>query len=337
MAEMENSPATGGTEAGRDLRADGSPRRDTPVDRAPPKSAPRADSQQRDNLRGASWMLVSVSAATVMMIAIRYLSGELDSRMIAFLRSALGMWVLLWAFADGSAFGLRFSRPWLHILRGALMGIATNLGFFAISTLTLATANILFFLAPVFATALAAPILGEAVGIRRWAAVLAGLLGAAIILRPGFTEVEWGMLAACGSAACFSVSLLLTRVMGADNAPKAVMISSVTVSAIVTFPIALPVWELPATSWAWVILVVLVLSSSLRQYSDIRAYSIGEAGFLAPFTYLRLVLVALAGWLLFREGLDVYTLLGGAVIIGATLYIAHREQRLNKRIAGLAA
>ena len=303
---------------------------------AEPEPAPDAEALS-DNLRGAIWMIVSCIAASAMMVAIRLLAGELDSRMITFLRSALGLGVALIWLIDGSLFKIRITRPWLHVIRGLLMAAATNLGFYAIAKLPMATANILFFLAPVFATALAGPILKETVGPRRWGAVLASLLGAVIIRRPGVGSFDPAMLAAVGSAACFSISLLITRILGADNSPRSVMLTSLVVASIATFPVALPVWDLPDALSGWALVLAVVVASSLRQYSDIRAYAIGEAGFLAPFAYLRLLFVGVAGWWLFRDVVDAWTVAGGLVIIGSTLYIAQRESRLGKRIAGSAA
>ncbi|MEM6671013.1 MAG: DMT family transporter [Pseudomonadota bacterium] len=300
-------------------------------------SASPTSDRMTDNVRGALWMVASCVAASAMMVAIRLLSEELDSRMIAFLRSFLGLLVVVIWLLDGSFFRIRITKPWLHVARGVLMAFATNLGFYAISALPMATANILFFLAPVFATALAGPILAERVGPRRWSAVIAGLLGTAIILRPGVGAFDPAMLAAVLSAVCFSVSLLLTRILGADNSPKSVMLTSLFIASLVTFPIALPVWAMPADLSGWALVAAVVVASNTRQYCDIRAYAIGEAGFLAPFSYLRLLFVAVAGWWLFQDVIDAWTVAGGTVIIGATLYIAQRESKLGKRIAGSAA
>ncbi|MEO1330549.1 MAG: DMT family transporter [Pseudomonadota bacterium] len=316
---------------------------------APPDLAPSATMQQiegqrardaaartrADNLTAAGWIVLSCLGATVMTVAIRMMSGDLDSRMIAFLRAALGLWIVAPWLLDGSWRALRFTRPGLHLFRGALMAAALNLGFFAIATLEMATATILFFLAPIFATALAGPMLGESVGIRRWGAVAAGFVGALIILRPGAGALEWGMLAAVGSAACFSISLLLSKTLGAVDGARSVLVSSTAVAAVLTLPIAAPVWSLPGALEIWAWLGVLVLSSSLRMYADIKGYAIGEAGFLAPFSYLRLLFVGAIGWALFAEIPDAYTWLGGGVIAGATLFIAYREARLNKRIGAV--
>lgn len=297
----------------------------------------RADAKRADNLSGALWMLLSGVAATLISISIRELSPTMDSRMIAFARAGLGLVVLLPWLLDGSWRNLRFSRPWLHVLRGALMGMALNTGFYSVAVLPLTTATILFFLAPVFATALAGPVLGETVGARRWGAVCAGFLGAAIILRPGFGAFDIGMLAAVASALCFSWSLMITKVLGPADGARSVLISTTAVAALVALPIALPVWTLPTGLHSWLWIAALVGVSSVRTYADIRAYAVGEAGFLAPFSYLRLLFAALAGWLLFHEGFDLWTWAGGAVIIGSTLYIAHRESRLKRRVAPPAA
>ncbi|MCI4662421.1 MAG: DMT family transporter [Neomegalonema sp.] len=293
-------------------------------------SAAESDSQDerqsRDNLNAALWILISCGAAAAMMIAIRFLSSELDSRMITFLRSALGCWVVLHAMIDQSLWKMQFSRPGLQIIRGILMGLATNFGFYAIVHLPIATANVLFLLASVFATVLSVLVLHERVGLHRWGAVIAGLLGAVIILRPGAAPLSLGMLSALASSACFGGALLLTRVLRRHTTPREIMISSIVASVFVTFPIALPVWQLPAEWIAWSLTGAVVLFSTLRQYCDIRAYSLGEAGFLAPFNYVRVILIAAAGWVIFGEGIDPHTGIGGMVIASATLYIARRER-----------
>lgn len=299
----------------------------------------RAPAAQRrtENISGAGWVVFSGLAATAMTISVRELAGAMDSRMIAFLRCSLGLLVVAPLLLNGGWRQLRMTRPWLHALRGVLMGVSLNLGYYALSTLPMTTATILFFLAPVFATALAGPMLAEAVGPRRWAAVGCGFLGAVIILRPGFAALELGMVAAIVGSCSFAVSLMIARIAGGEDGARSLFVSSTVVASLVTLPLAMPVWAPPQSAGLWIWTGAMVIASSIRMYADIRAYSQGEAGFLAPFAYLRLLFVAAAGWLLYREGLDGWTLTGGAVIIAATFYIAHREHRLSKRIAGPAA
>ncbi len=293
-----------------------------------PRAAPLSD-----NAVGALWMLASVAGATVMTLSIRLLTPDLHTTMIAFLRSALAALLVvpfLWrARAAGRRIG--FSRWPLHIARGLLIGVALNAGFYAIWHLPLATATILFFMAPVFATAFATLFVGERVGPRRWAAIAAGFLGAAVILRPGVGRVDPAMLVALLSSLAFAGSLIIGRQASRADGSDAVFVSSSLVAAVVTLPPALLVWDLPAGGLAWAVLGLLVLGSGLRTYSDIRAYAVGDAGFIAPFSYLRLLTIGAAGYLWFGERIDGPTVAGGAIIVGATLYISLREARLRRR------
>jgi drug/metabolite transporter (DMT)-like permease len=287
----------------------------------------RSPSGLSANLRGALWMLLSVVGATGMTIGVRAASPELHTAMIAFLRSVLGLLFLAPLFLRRTPPPiLRVRRPGLHLLRGALIALALNLGFYSVWKLPVATATILFFLAPIFSTMLAPFLIGEKVGPRRWAAIGVGFLGALIVLRPGLAPIDAGSLAAVGSSLCFAVALLIGKTASRADGPDSVFATSAILAAALTLPLALPQWRLPPDLWVWLVLAGLTCASSLRGYADIRAMNVGEASFVAPVSYLRLPSVALAGWLLFGEAVDGWTWAGGAVIAAATLFIALRER-----------
>lgn len=281
-----------------------------------------------DNLRGALWMLLSVTGATGMTIMVRELSPTMHSAMIAFLRSFVGLVFLLPLFTRRDALArLAMKRPGLHLARGVLIALALNTGFYAIWKLPVATATILFFLAPVFSTMLAPLMVGEAVGWRRWSAVGIGLAGALLVLRPDLGGLDLASGAAVASSALFAVSLLIGKIASRDDGSDAVFVSSTLLTVALTLPLALPFWSLPDEGWVWLALLALATASSLRGYADIRAFAIGEASFVGPISFLRLPAVALAGWWLYAERLDALTLAGGAVIAGSTLMIMLREGR----------
>lgn len=286
------------------------------------------------NTQGALWILASVAGATAMTLSVRVLTVDLHSAMLAFLRSALVAIVVVPPFlirAKARGAPLRFTLWPLHLLRGLLIGAALNSGFYAIWKLPMATATILFFMAPIFATAIATLVMDERVGVRRWAAMGIGFIGAVTILRPGVGTFEPAMVVALASSVFFASALILGRRIAATDGADAVFVSSSTVVVGATLPPALFVWELPVGLAAWAVAGVLVLSSALRTYADIRAYAVGDAGFIAPFTYLRLLTVGAAGYVWFGETVDLPTIAGGAVIIAATLYISVREARLSRR------
>ena len=278
------------------------------------------------NRAGAHWMLCSVAAATAMTVAIRLLTPDVHSAMLAFMRSGFGVFLVLPFFWKARHEGkpLRFTAWKLHIVRGVLIALALNCGFYAIWKLPMATATLLFFTAPVFATIFAIPLLGERVGPRRWTATAMGFLGAVIVLRPGFGETDPAMLMALASSLAFALTLLTGKLAARVDGNDSVFVSSSVIVVFGTLPPALFVWQVPTEPLLWAFIALLVAGSTLRQYADIRAYSAGEAGFLAPFSYLRLVTVGVAGYVLFGETIDRWTIAGGAIIILSTLYIALR-------------
>jgi len=284
------------------------------------------------NAEGALWALASVLGATAMTLAVRFLAADIHTTMLAFLRSALAIvTVLPFLWRPQARRRVRITAWKLHLARGLLLALTLNTGFYAIWQLPLATSTILFFLAPVFATVLAIPLLGEQVGPRRWAATAAGFLGTLVILRPGFSGFEPAMLFAIVSSMSFAGALMLGRIISDRDGTDGVFVSSSVIVAIATLPPAVMHWSLPVEPWQWAAIATLVAGSSLRTYADIRAYAVGDAGFVAPFTYLRLVTVGGAGYVLFSEAVDGPTIAGGTIIIASTLYIAIRERQRRGR------
>ncbi|MEO1687889.1 MAG: DMT family transporter, partial [Pseudomonadota bacterium] len=280
------------------------------------------------------WMLLSVLSASAMIVAARWISDGVDSRVVVFLRSAVTLAVLAPLLAWPAARArLTFSRPWLHLARGVMIGVSTQMGFHAISVLPLATVTVLFFTAPIFAVLLAGPVNGERVGPRRWAAVLAGFCGALVILRPGVGGLEdaalWASAAALASSLMFALALALSRGLAQADGPAATYVSSTVATALISAPLAALAWELPTGGAEWGVLALLTGAGALRGIADIQAYRYGEASVVGVVAYLRLALVGAAGWWLFAETPDAFTWAGGAIIVAATLYIARREAALR--------
>lgn len=297
-----------------------------------PTAAPIKPAPKTDNLRAVIWALVSVVGASLMSLAVRGVVLEVDSRMVVMFRAGITGLIIVAAIILFSRLrrNLQFSRPWLHLLRGILIGVSTNLGFYTLANIPLATATVLFFTAPIFATILGALIHGERVGPRRIAASVAGFIGALVILRPGFEAFHPAMLTALGSSALFAVALTLSRGLANADGALSTYFSSVVITVLVTLPIAIPVWDYPSSPITWLAVSIVVVTSALRGIADIQAYRYGEAAILAPIAYLRLVLIGVGAWLLFDEGIDRATMLGAVIIIGSTLYIARREAKLRK-------
>ncbi|NOR62166.1 MAG: EamA family transporter [Rhodobacteraceae bacterium] len=307
-----------------------------PAPTHPPK--PPNPPHKVDNLRGIWWILLSVLGSSAMAVAVRDISTQIDSRTIVFLRSAISSGAILLAlilFARLRA-QLRFSQPMRHLIRGSLIAASTHFGFHAIAKLPMATVTVLFFLAPIWATLLAILIHKERVGPRRIVAITVGFAGAMVILRPGFGSFEPAMLAALASSFLFALALNMSRGLAQVDGATSAYFSSVIITALVSLPFAWPVLALPADMRGSIALSIVVVAGALRGYADIEAYRHGEAGLLAPITYLRLVLIATAAYFMYQEVPDKFTIIGALIVISATLYIALREARL-KRLSGRSA
>jgi len=139
------------------------------------------------------------------------------------------------------------------------------------------------------------------------------------------------MLVALLSSFLFALALNLSRELAQADGPIAAFISSAVMTTLVAAPVALPTLELPDSWWLWALVCTVAATGAMRSVGDIQAYRLGEASVVAPFTYLRLVILGLAGFLIFDEVPELATWLGALVIISSTLYIALREARLRQK------
>ena len=289
--------------------------------------------QEINNKLGLIWILISVFFASIMAISVKELGQTFDSRLLVLFRAGLLTFFLAIPAFIISNFRqkLKFSEPKLHIFRGIIIAFSTHLGFYTLTKLPIATTTVLFFTAPIFATVLSIYINKEKVGFRRWFAVIVGFFGVIIVLRPGFDGVHFAMITALLSSFLFAVALAYSRRIVLADGVVSTYISSVLITFLISIPIGYSVLESTYFSiisiYIIVLIILLAITSFLRGIGDMQAYRYGEAAILAPFTYLRLILVGIVGYFFWNEVPDFITLLGAFVIIGSALYIGHREAK----------
>jgi drug/metabolite transporter (DMT)-like permease len=196
---------------------------------------------------------------------------------------------------------------------------------FGIRQMTMAQATTISFLSPLLITVLSIPLLGEVVGIRRWAAVLAGMLGMLIVVRPGTGGFQPAALFGVASSFCWAIALIITRKMATIDPPQTTILWSAAIGAgvltlLLPFGFAWPTWP-----QFWLMLMLSVLASG-GQWMVVVAHQHAAASLLAPFSYTQLIWVSIAGYLVFANVPDRWTLLGAAIIVASGLYTAHRER-----------
>jgi len=229
----------------------------------------------------------------------------------------------------GIAATARSARPALQIFRGVLLAFEVIITVWAFTMLGLAEAHAIFASCPLIVVALSGPLLGEAVGWRRWAAVGIGFAGILIILRPGTGVVSPGALVALFSAAVFALYGLLTRLAARqDSAATSFFWTGIAGGVFMT--LIGPFFWSGLEGRDWILMAVLCVSGATGHFLLIKAYEASEASRLQPFAYFQLVFASAIGVFVFGERIDIWSVLGAAITVGAGLFVFWRESRRGR-------
>ena len=272
-------------------------------------------------------MLLAVLLFALMDAGLKLLAPHYPPLQVATLRGLSSLplvlvWVL-WTARPSTL--LRVHWP-LHLLRGVL-GIGMMFGFvYGLRTMPLSTAYAITFVAPMLVTAMAGPLLGERVGPGRWAAIVVGLLGVLVILRPtGQGMATLGGLAILLAAICYAASAITVRLLARRDSTQAMVLWFIVLLSLGAGVMAAPHWLPLRASDLWVIAGVGV-SGSLAQVALTEAFRRGEASLIAPFEYSALVwgvCLDLALWHVLPDGV---TSIGAGIIVVSGLYLLKREK-----------
>lgn len=212
----------------------------------------------------------------------------------------------------------------LQLLRGFVLFVGTGFAFAALKSLPIPQVTALSFIAPALVTILAALWLKESVDWRRWAAVLVGLIGVLVIVRPNY-DFQWAMCLPLGMAAMYALYQALTRLTRNTASPVTSLFFTALVGALGAC-IAVPFfWNEPTTE-GWLLLFGSALFGALGHWMLIKAYQQAEASFIAPFAYTELLSASLVSYLAFGYVIDSWTLLGAVIIVLSGLQLAWRPR-----------
>jgi len=229
---------------------------------------------------------------------------------------------------DGQA---RSYRPKLPLLTGlrCLFALGTLLNaFYAFSVLPLTDVYSLIFTAPVLVTLLAIPVLGEKVKLLRWIAIVIGLLGVLIVLRPGQTALSLGHLAGVIAAVCIACGAVVTRKIGTREHSHTLIIYPMLLNLLVCGGCMIFVYE-PMSGKTLAMLAAVGLFSVMGQVLNIRAYRITEAQYVAPMQYSQMLWAMFFGVYLFNDQIDSYVVIGSITIIFSGLLFLWREMAVS--------
>lgn len=237
--------------------------------------------------------------------------------------AAIAWWL---ARRQGDGGSLRTRHVWLQSLRSLILVAEIGLFIAAITVLPLANAHAIFAVTPLIITALSVPMLGERVGVRRWAAVGVAFLGVLVILRPGLGVMHPMALVALLSAFMFALYQVLTRMVTREDNPAVTLFYTALIGAVALTLIGPFFWTWPdAKGWALFALVAVLGASG--HFLLINALQLTPAAMLQPFSYSVLIWATVVGFVFFGNLPDVWTVIGALVIVASGLYSLARERR----------
>ena len=280
--------------------------------------------------RGMLWMAATGLLFTLLNTLMKRLSQDLDPWVVGFVRYALGAIVMLPPALRLGAHALWPRAPRLQFLRGAFHAGGMLLWFAALPLVTLPELTAIGFSGPIFVCIGAVLILRERMTGARWTAVLVGFAGVLIVLRPweggGPGGLSPGMLLMLASAPVFAGSFLVAKVLTRHDMPAVIVFWQHVWVALLLLPFMLAYWQMPGAG-AWLALVACGFLGAAGHYCMMRAFRVADLSAVQSVKFLELVWAALLGFAVFATVPSTWTVLGGAVILASTLWLARREAR----------
>lgn len=279
---------------------------------------------------GVIWMLVTGLSFVAVTAIVKHIGGGVPPAEAAFLRYVLGLVFLLPMLRPLIKANLQRRQIILFGWRGVVHSIGVILWFFAMTKIPIADVTAMNYLSPIYVTIGAALFLGEKLASRRILAIIMALIGALIILRPGFREVSIGHLAMMFTAVLFAASYLIAKRM-ADEVSPVVVVAMLSITVTIGLaPFAYAQWVTPTLAQlGWLFLVAVF--ATIGHLTMTLAFRAAPMTVTQPVTFLQLVWAVTLGAAVFGEPVDGWVVLGGLVILLSVSFITWREAVLKKR------
>ena len=299
-------------------------------------ASPALDERQQETVFGLSPPVAAIglmigggAISSLLHIGVRHVSPHLPTLEIVTLRSLFTILVTLPFVLRPGRFAWRTNNLKLQMTRGLIGVCSMSSWYYALGQVPLADAGALSFTTAIFVTIGGALWFREPVGLRRWAAVIVGLLGALVVLKPGAGVISFGAMLAAVSSALWAVSLLMSKQLARYD--SAITISFYQPLTIIPWAAlaAIPGWVTPSFD----ILLVLFgmgIAAAIGNYGYIMALRIADVSISMPADYVRLLWMASWGYWIYGEIPGASTWVGAALIIGAAFFITIRESQLAR-------
>ena len=280
------------------------------------------------NLQGILWMILAGASFAASNVAVRLAAEDLHPFVIVFFRSILGVVLLAHVFLSKKFIWNPGPRLKLHLLRGILQTTALLCLYTAITVTPMATVIALAFITPLVTAGGAIIFLGEPSRLNRWAAVLLGLVGALIIIRPGLITVSFGIMLILAYAVQQATSNLTAKQLTRHEPVSTVVAWMTLLSTPLTLIPALFVWSWP-DAWGWWLVTFNAICSTIAHLATTQAYRLADITIADPMIFFRLIAGAIFGYIFFNEVPDIWVWMGSAVVILAATLLS-RDNHVSK-------
>ena len=269
-------------------------------------------------------MLLSGLCFVAVTVIVRCIGTRIPAPEASFIRYAVGSLLLAPVLINIARGKLQVHNWALISVRGVIHGIGVCLWFFAMARVPIAEVTALSYLTPVLMTIGAALFFGEKLYTRRILAIVFGLIGVFIILRPGLSPISIGQVAQLLTAPLFAASILVTKKLTGTEQLTVIVATLSVICAFTLLPLAMLNWVKPNAT-ELVLLSLTAVFATAGHFTLTQALKMAPISVLQPVTFLQLLWATLFGVLLFGESIDAYVILGGTILVASTSYIAHRE------------
>ena len=280
------------------------------------------------NTRGIWLMVAAVATFAAQDGFSRYLAGEYNTLMVVMIRYwvfAGFVTILALRRAEGVRAAIASRRMGAHVLRGTLLVCEVCVIVWGYTLIGLIESHAVFAICPLLIAALSGPLLGEKVGLARWIAIGAGLLGVIIILRPGAGVFTPAALLPFASALMFALYSVLTRLTTRDEPTFPAFFWPGVIGAGLMTLVGLPNWQPIAPADA-VPLAIYAGLAVLSHWLLLKCYEATEAARVQPYAYLQIVFVSAIGLTVYDETLAPAVVLGTVIIVAAGLFALSQEK-----------
>jgi drug/metabolite transporter (DMT)-like permease len=274
---------------------------------------------QQSNLRAAFWMTGSLTAIMLMAISGREASKELNVFQIMEMRSIIGLAMLHPLIRSSGGFrAMKTNRIWQHLGRNAAHYAGQFAWLQALSLIPFAQVIAIEFTTPAWTALMAVLFLGERLNIWRILTIALGIIGVVIIVRPGIGTVDVGQLIVLGAAFTFGISFTMVKSLTRTDSVVKIIFWMLTIQSAIGLLPALHVWQWPSLHvLPWI--VIIAFTGTFSHFCMAKALLYADATVVIPMDFLRVPLMAVLGWLIYAERIDIFTAAGAALILSGNL------------------